>query len=263
MFDMNGDGNLDLVYVNDEYGTLAVALGNGDGTIAAPTEFPTTEYAWGMALADVNGDGSMDVLTGDDESGGFSVMLNANGSGTTGNYTLGAPTPSATVTAGASATYPLNLAGLNGYSGTITLSCGELPTGAACSFSPASVVANGNLPLTTTLTITTTARATASMMQPALPGSQPGSPILLASFGGLGLFGMLLAGTGKKGRQRRAGIVLGVLLLVMMATVVGCDNGSSTKAVGTPAGSYTVTVTSTGTGTSAPTHSVDVTLIVQ
>ncbi len=264
MFDMNGDGNLDLVYLNDDYGTLAVALGNGDGTIAAPAEFPTTEYVEGLALADVNGDGAMDVVAGNDESGGFSVMLNANGTGASGNYTMGAPTPIATVAAGASATYPLNLAGLNGYSGTITFACGEMPTGATCTFSPASVVANGDTPLTTVLTIQTTTRGTASLMRPARPGSQPGSPILLASLGGMGLFGMLLAGTGKKGRQRRAGMVLGVLLLLMMATVVGCDNDSAKKApTGTPAGSYTVTVTSTGTGTSAPTHSVNLTMIVQ
>ena len=266
MFDINGDGNLDLVYVNSEYGTVAVALGNGDGTIAAPTEFPTTEYVEGLALADVNGDGATDVLTGEDEAGGFSVMLNANGTGTSGNYTFGAPTPTATVAAGASATYPLNLAGLNGYSGTITFTCGELPTGATCSFSPASVVATGNMPLSTTLTITTTAAGTASVMPPARPGSQPGSPMLLASLGGMGLFGMLLAGTGKKGRQRRAGVVLAVMLLLMMVTVVGCDNDSSTKtktATGTPAGSYTVVVTSTGTGTAAPTHSVNLTMVVQ
>ena len=268
MFDMNGDGNLDLVYVNDDYGTVAVAPGNGDGTIAAPIEFPTTEYVEGLALADVNGDGAVDVLTGEDEAGGFSVMLNANGTGTSGNYTFGAPTPSATVAAGASATYPLSLAGLNGYTGTITFTCGELPTGATCSFSPASVVANGNTPLTTTLTITTTAGATANLMRSVRPGSQhnsqPGSPMLLASLGGMGLFGLVLAGTGKKGRQRRAGVVLGATLLLMMVTVVGCDNESTTKAAtGTPAGSYTVVVTSTGTGTAAPTHSVNLTMIVQ
>ncbi len=51
---------------------------------------------------------------------------------------------------------------------------------------------------------------------------------------------------------------------MMMVTVVGCDNGSSKKAApGTPAGSYTVVVTSTGTGTAAPTHSVNLTMIVQ
>ena len=175
MVDIDGDGNLDLVYLNDDYGTLAVALGNGDGTISAPVEFPSTEYVAGLALADLNGDGALDVLAGEDEAGGFSVFLNAAGSGAGGNYNLGTSTPTATVAAGASATYTLNLAGSNGYSGTITFACTNLPTGAACSFSPASVLANGDTPLTTMMTITTTAAASARMVRTAAPGTTPGT----------------------------------------------------------------------------------------
>jgi hypothetical protein len=271
MFDINGDGNLDLVYLNDDYGTVAIALGNGDGTIAAPAEFPSTEYVAGLALADVDGDGTMDVLTGENEAGGFSVFLNAAGSGAAQNYTFGTQTPTATVAAGSPATYVLDLAGLNGYNGTITFACGELPTAATCSFSPASVIALGNTPLTTTLTIDTTIRS-GSLLRPARPGAQPGSPILLASLGGMGLFGLLLAGSGAKGRRRRAAIVLGAVLLLTVGAMMACDNEHATKtitipppppATGTPAGSYLVTVTSTGTGTGAPTHSVNVILIVQ
>ncbi|HLW85180.1 MAG TPA: VCBS repeat-containing protein [Candidatus Sulfotelmatobacter sp.] len=271
MFDMNGDGNLDLVYLNDDYGTVAIALGNGDGTIAAPVEFPTTEYVQGLALADVDGDGTMDILTGEDEAGGFSVFMNGAGSGAAQNYTLGTSTPSVTVAAGSPASYVLDLAGLNGYTGTITFACGELPTAATCSFNPSSVIALGNTPLTTTLTIDTTVRS-GSLLRPARPGAKPGSPILLVSLGGMGLLGLLLAGSGAKGRRRRAAIVLGAVLLLTVGAMMACDNENATKtitipppppATGTPAGSYLVTVTSTGTGTGAPTHSVNVILIVQ
>jgi hypothetical protein len=269
MVDLDGDGNLDVVYINSEAGTLAVMLGNGDGTVNAPVEFPVTEFARGMALADVNNDGTVDVLEGNNESGGVSVLLNGAGSGTAPNYTMGTQTPSATVTAGSPATYVLDLAGLNGYTGTITFACGELPTAATCSFNPASVIALGNTPLTTTLTIDTTVRS-GSLLRPARPGSQSGSPILLASLSGMGLFGLLLAGSGAKGRRRRAAIVLGTVLLLTVGAMMACDNENATKtitipppATGTPAGSYLVTVTSTGTGTGAPTHSVNVILIVQ
>jgi hypothetical protein len=262
MFDLNGDGNLDLVYLNDNWGTIAVALGNGDGTIAAPTEFPSTEFVAGMALADVNGDGAMDVLTGENEAGGFSVFLNGNGTGAGGNYSLGTSTPTATVAAGASATYTLDLAGSNGYTGTITLACTNLPTGAACTFNPSSVIANGNTPLSTVMTISTTARAAAAASL--RRGPTPGSTTLLASLGGIGLLGLLLAGSGPRARRRRAGIVFGFLLLMTLGAMVGCDNENSTKTgTGTPAGAYEVTVTSTGTGTNAPTHSLNVTLVVQ
>jgi hypothetical protein len=268
IIDWNGDGNLDLVYVNSELGTLAIMLGNGDGTVSGPVEFPVTEYAWGMALADVNNDGAVDVLVGNDESGGFSVLLNGAGSGTAPNFTMGTGTPTATVTAGSPATYVLNLAGQNGYNGTITFSCGTLPAEATCSFTPSSVVALGNTALTTTLTIDTTASSASSLLRPARPGASPVSPIWMASLSGMGLFGLLLSGGGAKGRRRRASVLLGVALLVTLGALAGCGSSRHTTTtpppnLGTPAGSYTVTVTATGTGTAAPTHSMNVTLNVQ
>jgi hypothetical protein len=270
IIDWNGDGNLDLVYVNSEVGTLAIMLGNGDGTVSGPVEFPVTEYAWGMALADVNNDGAVDVLVGNDESGGFSVLLNGAGSGTAPNFTMGTGTPTATVTAGSPATYVLNLAGQNGYNGTITFSCGTLPAEATCSFTPSSVVALGNTALTTTLTIDTTAASTSSLLRPARPGASPVSPIWMASLSGMGLFGLLLSGGGAKGRRRRARVLLGVALLVTLGALAACGSSRHTTTtttpppnLGTPAGSYTVTVTATGTGTAAPTHSMNVTLNVQ
>ena len=273
--DINGDGNLDLVYVNSGYGTVGIIYGNGDGTLNSPVEFPANEDNYGLALADLDGDGALDVITANDYSGGMSVLLNGSGSATAPTYVLAAQTPSATVTAGASGTYTLSLAGRNGYTGTITFSCGALPAGAKCTFDPSSVIANSSIRLETTLTISTTAATTAALKQTARPGSQPGSPgsnssILLASFGGIGLVGLVLAGTGKKGRQRRSAIVLGFVLLATLGLAVGCSSSSATKTTtttttttGTPAGSYTVSVNSTGTGTNAPTQSVHVTLVVQ
>ncbi|MGH9495115.1 MAG: FG-GAP repeat domain-containing protein [Candidatus Sulfotelmatobacter sp.] len=266
--DINGDGNLDLVYVNSGFGTVGIMYGNGDGTLNAPVEFPGNEDNYGLALADLDGDGAIDVVTANDYSGGPSVFLNGSGNATAPTYVLATQTSSATVTAGASGTYTLSLAGRNGYTGTITFSCGELPTGAKCAFSPSSVIANSGTRLETTLTISTTARTAAALREMARPGSQPGSPILLASFGGIGLVGLVFAGSGKKGRQRRAAIVLGLVMFATLGLTVACSNsnGTGTKTVastGTPAGAYSVAVTSTGTGTNAPTRSVHVTLVVQ
>ena len=266
MADINGDGKLDLVYVNEGYGTIGVMYGNGDGTLNAPVEFPANEDNYGLAVVDLDGDGAVDVVTANDYSGGPSVLLNGNGSASAPTYVMATQTPSQTVTAGQSGTYQLSLAGRNGYTGTITFACSNLPTGAACSFSPSSVIANAGTRLATTLTISTTGVTAAALKQTARPGSQPGSPMLLASFGGIGLVGLVLAGTGKKGRQRRAAIVLGFVLLATLGLTVACDNENGTKTVtstATPAGAYNVTVTSTGTGTNAPTQSVHVVLVVQ
>ncbi len=268
--DMNSDGNLDLAYLNYDYGTVGVMLGAGDGTFGVPVEYPTSGYAWGMAVADVNGDGSVDVVTGNDFVGGVSVLLNGIGTGTQVNYMFTTQTPTATVTAGSSAAYNLTAAGQNGYNGTITFSCTSgLPTGTACTFSPASVVAQGNLPFSTTMTITTTAAGTA------LAGRvhrnhnpNPNSSIFLALVSSMGLFGLVL-GYGKKGLRRH--ILLAGMLLLMAITLVGCGNDcdgddsacGTAMSTGTPPGTYTITVTSTGTGTAAPTHSVTETLVVQ
>ena len=257
LVDFNGDGNLDLVYLNEDFGTVGLMLGNGDGTFGTPVEFPTTERAWGMALADLNNDGAIDVTTADDESGGVTVLL--NDSGATANYSLGAQIPSVVVAAGSPATYDLTLAANNLYNGTITLRCtSSLPAGAACSFSPAWVVVHGNHLLSSALTITTTAPQSA-LARPVHPNSNPGAPRFLASLGGFGLFGLILAG--KKRAHVQMGVFLGVMLLGMI-TLVACSGVSSAEATGTPPGSYTVIVTATGTGTGAPTHTLKLTLIV-
>jgi hypothetical protein len=270
MFDLDNDGKLDLIYTNSEYATVGVMFGQGDGTFSVPTEYASGGYAYGLTLADVNGDGAMDVVTAGDDFAGASVLLNNSGMGTQANFAVSASPNTATVTAGSSATYNLTLTGKNGYNGTVTFSCSGLPAKTTCSFSPASVVATGNLPQPTVLTITTTA-ATAYFIQPVRPNSKPSAPTFLASLSGLSIFGLVLAGRGKKRNRRQMAIVLGILLLVMMFTLVGCSGSSSTSGgnnggggtLGTPAGTYTVAVTATGTGSSAPTNTMNLTLIVQ
>jgi len=215
-----------------------------------------------MVLADVNNDGAMDVLTANDETGGVTVLLNDSGTGVVPDYSVAAPTSTATVTAGTPATYTLNLAGKNGYDGVISFACTGLPTKSTCSFNPATVIARGFTPLSTVVTIHTTASSSAALALPALPISRPGSTLFYASLSGMGLFGMLLVAGGRK---HRAGMLLALALLLIAVTFVGCG-GSSTKTVvntGTPAGQYSVVVTATGTGANAPTHSLSLTLVVQ
>jgi hypothetical protein len=176
------------------------------------------------------------------------------------DYMLTPSPPAKTVNAGTSATFTITLATGNGYDGTVSFaptSCSGLPAGAACSFNPASITGPG----TTTVTITTTAR-TAAMLN-----AQPGSSNLWASLGGIGVFGMLLAGDLKKRNRRRMGILLAVIAVAMILALVGCGGGSSSSGGGgggggggTPAGTSTIQVSVTGTagdnGGSTTAHSL-------
>ena len=81
--DINGDGKIDLLFVNGESGNgSSVLLGNGDGTTFAnpiPYNFgPGTYQLQGHTLADFNGDGLAD-LAGADRFAGVVVHMNAGG----------------------------------------------------------------------------------------------------------------------------------------------------------------------------------------
>jgi hypothetical protein len=186
------------------------------------------------------------------------------------DFSLGAKTNQVTVTAGQNAQYTLSVTPTYGYSAAITFSCpASLPSKVGCSFNPTSVSSTNGTYATTSLTLTTTAATTASLVAPSRPNSKPMEPTLLASLGGFGLFGLVFVGASSK-RNRRHMAILGIILLISMLALVGCGGSSSSNnnnngggTPGTPAGSYTISVTATGTGAGAPTHTMNVTLIVQ
>ena len=77
--DLNGDGNLDLLTVDNVSGTIAVLLGNADGTFQ-PLE-SITGTGTDVTIGDFNGDGKLDLVESSATTNNLSLML-GNGDGT-------------------------------------------------------------------------------------------------------------------------------------------------------------------------------------
>ncbi len=79
--DFNEDGKLDLVAPNYNSKSVAVLLGNGDGTFQAPLNFDVGSIPWSVAVGDFNGDGKQDLVVSNQGDNTVSV-LQGNGDGT-------------------------------------------------------------------------------------------------------------------------------------------------------------------------------------
>lgn len=83
--DFDGDGNADIVYVNESLDSITVWLGYGDGTFdaGAPADYFVGDAPSAIAVSDLNGDGNPDVIVANRSSANVSVLL-GNGDGTFG-----------------------------------------------------------------------------------------------------------------------------------------------------------------------------------
>jgi len=171
-----------------------------------------------------------------------------------GSYTLTANPAALTVTAGGTGTSTFTMTPAGGYTGTVTLSCGNLPTGVTCSFAPASLTGDGiNTPVSSLLTVTVAANH-------AMNQSSGNSGMALAGFfflPGL-LLGGLLAWQRKRLPMWSKQLMALAILALMMGGASGCSGASflgaaptteAVKVVAVSTVSSTNTATTTNTGT--------------
>jgi hypothetical protein len=284
--DFNKDGHLDVAIGNATDFT-EVLLGNGDGTLV-DTILALGQQPLALAGADLNGDGFPELLVGmvDTTTGSnLAVFINANAwtvASAPGSFILSLSSAAGTVTAGLSATTTISVTPGSGFTGSVSLSCSGLPTGATCNFSPASLTVNGSA-VSSALTITTTARTAMNSSAASFKRLAPGG-LLLAGFG------LPIAWRRRRDIARLAYNGFPVLLLVGVIALPGCGGGSGSNApvvsssgsstsssssggsssssgssgsggglTGTPAGAYAVTVTATsGSVTQTTTYTLTV-----
>lgn len=80
--DFNADGKLDLATSNYVSNSIAVLLGNGNGTFQTAVNYPVPNTSYYLGIGDLNADGVLDLAAPrNDSSGGIGVLL-GNGDGT-------------------------------------------------------------------------------------------------------------------------------------------------------------------------------------
>jgi len=152
------------------------------------------------------------------------------------DFTLGVTPATLTVTGGQSGSVTVSVTPQNGFASAVSFTCSGLPTGASCSFSPATVTPSGTAASTTKLTVTTAA-TTASVH----PNS---SPLLPAS-----ALAAAFCLIGWKKRRRIQLLLLLAVSVMGLSLFTGCGR-SSTSTTTTTGTTKPVTSTVTVTGTS-------------
>ena len=197
-------------------------------------------------------------------SAAVTVTISAPPLGTAAGYTLAANPSSLTVKQGAAANTMLTFTPTGGYSGTIALSCSNLPSNASCVFAQNQVTLSGNnQSVNLGLTIQTTMQTTAKQAPSNTPEA-PFTPALLAlAFwwpGGL-------TGLAVFARKRKPGktplpsqiCLLVVCTLAFAAGLSGCGMTGYVAHVASPT-SAQVTVVATGTSATAVPQTLTLTL---
>jgi hypothetical protein len=163
----------------------------------------------------------------------------------------------ATIAAGQTATYDLQLAGSAGLTGAVSFSCTGAPSYSTCAVTSSSSSLNGTTPVPVTVTVSTRG-ASAKLERTSAPGSRPGSKLPIVFTAGVTA---CLFGFRKRAKLSRVPNVCAICILMVIGFLVtACGGGTNSAPVSVASGSYTLTVTATSGGA---TQSVPLTLIVQ
>jgi hypothetical protein len=184
------------------------------------------------------------------------------------DFTMDSSPQSATIKAGQSATFSITVNPSGDLASTVGFSCSGLPAASTCSFSPATLTPGIN-PVSTTLTVTTTASSSAIPLNL----RQPGPFFWLFAFAScLSLLSLALVFQKKAFQKkafrkearweapRRLGLAWAALAVAfLLGSCGGGSSGSVTRGSnGTPVGTSSITVTAT----SSTSHNIALSITV-
>ncbi len=173
------------------------------------------------------------------------------------DFSLAAASPTASVSPGQTASYALNLAPSNGWTGSIGLSCGGAPKAATCVISPPTVTLNG-ASQTTTVSVMTTPPGLTAALPPGPSGEPPRSLLWLLC---ACLLSLGLAAISRRRRwATRLGGALALAALALALAACGGRPADPPALPSTPPGTTTLTITATA---GALVHSLPLTLVVK
>ena len=208
---------------------ITAALARGVGCVANVTFTPANSGSrTGSLTITSNSKGSPQVVPLTGIGGDFSLAP-SSGSALT-----------ATVSAGSTATYTVELAALN-YQGSVTLLCLGAPANGTCTAKPGSATMTGNNSTNVTVTVKTTAVGTANLA----PSGGPRFPVWPWL---PGVSAMPLLPSTRRDRTRKTkrdiGAMVRVCGLMLLTLLCACGlsssggSGGSSPPSGTPQGSY-------------------------
>jgi FG-GAP-like repeat/Abnormal spindle-like microcephaly-assoc'd, ASPM-SPD-2-Hydin/FG-GAP repeat len=202
-----------------------------------------------------------------DNAGNSPQTVALTGSGLDFSMTPGAA-PSATVSAGQTASFTIAVVPAGGFAASVALSCSGGPAGSACAVSPSTIALSGAAAQMAMVTVTTAAHGRLLPFRGGWPRDTRyrQTPMILT----LAAMFLLMVVASQFLRRERNLVwirVAGFAALVTLGvTLTSCGGGSGSGGGGTnpQAGTYTVTVTGNFTsGATTLNHSTKLTLVVQ
>jgi len=246
--DVNGDGKPDIVVADASSDTMDVYLNDGTGTFSQSAPDFTADIlssSTQILTADFDGDGLPDIAIASASNNTVSLFFSVQPKA---DFQISTPTPAQTIAAGASASYSIVVTPVGGFTGSVTVTCSQLPAFASCD--PVMVPVNGQ-PATATVTVHTTAQHSA---------------VKTAEIGFAALFLLTLLPLRRRISFR---LMAAVAIFALIGFGSGCSGGGSSSksggsVTGTPPGSTSFTITGTVTqGGQTVSHSTTATIVVQ